>query len=202
MKWHTEKRKISELIPHPNNPQVMNAKEWEDLENSIDKFDLAEIPAINLDNMIIAGHKRVEMLKRKGRGDEEIEVRVPDRMLTQEEANEYLLRSNKNRGRDDFDLLVNFDEELLKEVGYTDKELEKAFGLEPEKAEVEFSQELSEEHNYIVLYFDNEMDWLHLQTLFPLPTVKALDAKPGYERQGVGRVFKGIEFLKKIRGEK
>lgn len=67
--------------------------------------------------------------------------------------------------------------------------------------EVAFTEELMEQHNFVVLYFDNEIDWLQLQTLFPLPRVKALGSKPGFEKIGIGRVVRGAEFIKAVAKE-
>jgi hypothetical protein len=69
------------------------------------------------------------------------------------------------------------------------------------KPEIQFSEELYESQNYVVLYFNNDIDWLYLQSVYPLKTVKALDSKEGFEKMGVGRVVNGIEFIKKVRGE-
>ena len=73
------------------------------------------------------------------------------------------------------------------------------------EAEVPFSEVLREEHNYIVLYFDNEVDWLQAESLFDLQTVQSLSTRtdgqmtPGQERKGVGRVLRGAEALEAIR---
>ena len=64
------------------------------------------------------------------RGEEIIDVRVPDRALTPDEIKEYNLRSNKNLGEWDFDLLANFGEEMLMDVGFESQELDLVFGLE------------------------------------------------------------------------
>lgn len=87
------------------------------------------------------------------------------------------------------------------------KELGEAVGIdnklamgEIEKPEVEFTEELLESHNYVVLYFDNDVDWLQAKTLFDLKTVKALDSKKGYEKQGVGRVLNGADAIKRLTG--
>ena len=101
----------------------MSEKQAEELKKSLEKFDLAEIPAINTDNKIVAGHMRVATLQLLGRGDEEIDVRVPNRKLTDKEYNEYLLRSNQNRGDWDWDILANsFDINELIGAGF-DEEL-------------------------------------------------------------------------------
>ena len=105
--WRTEQRKVSDLIPNPQNPRKMSEKQAEELKKSVEKFNLAEIPAINTDNKIVAGHMRVATLQLLGRGDEVIDVRVPSRKLTDKEYREYLLRSNQNRGDWDWDVLAN-----------------------------------------------------------------------------------------------
>ena len=96
LKWHNEKRKVSDLIPFKKNPRKITDEQREDLKKSLDKFDLVEIPAINTDNKIIAGHQRIAIMHLLGRGKEEIDVRVPNRKLTKAEFEEYNLRSNKN----------------------------------------------------------------------------------------------------------
>lgn len=128
--WHTERRKIDDLIPYKSNPRQMTEKQVKDLRNSLERFNLVEIPAINTDNKIIAGHQRLKILQVLGRGKEEIDVRVPNRKLTQGEFEEYLIRSNKNLGEWDFDLLCNFDEAVLLDVGFESVELDNIFQLD------------------------------------------------------------------------
>ena len=137
LKWHTEQRKIKDLVPYEYNPRQMTDKQAKDLTKSLEKFDLAEIPAIDTDNTIIAGHMRMKIMLALGRGEEEIDVRIPNRKLTQEEFDEYNIRSNKNTGEWDFDMLANFDEEMLKETGFSSDELDKVFkGEDVEEEEV------------------------------------------------------------------
>jgi len=126
--WHTEKRKISELIPAEYNPRQATEKQWKDLEKSLEKFNLADPIVINKNNRVIGGHFRLKILQAKG--VEEVDVRVPNRLLTEEEERELNLRLNKNLGEWDLDKLANFDEELLKDVGFSQEELDEIFGLE------------------------------------------------------------------------
>ena len=128
--WHTERRKIKDLIPTEGNPRQMTEKQAEDLKQSLKKFNLVDIPAINLDNRIISGHQRITILKNEGREKEEIDVRVPNRKLTEAEHREYLLRANRNLGEWNYDLLANFDENLLKDIGWESEELDRVFNLE------------------------------------------------------------------------
>jgi len=124
MKWTTEKRKINDLIPYDHNPRQMTEKQNGDLKKSLEKFDLVEIPAVNKDNTILAGHQRLRIMQMLGRGQEEIDVRVPDKQLTEQEVKEYNIRSNKNTGEWDFDALGNqFEIDELLEWGFDENEL-------------------------------------------------------------------------------
>lgn len=125
LQWHNEKRKVKELIPWDKNPRKLNAEQKEALEKSLQKFNLVEIPAINTDNKIIAGHQRTYLMMLQGKGEEEIDVRVPNRTLTDDEFKEYNLRSNKNTGEWDWDILKNFEKELLLEVGFAENEIKR-----------------------------------------------------------------------------
>jgi len=118
--WHTEQRKINDLIPFGKNPRKLTDTQSKQLQKSLEKFNLVEIPAIDIDNRIIAGHQRLKILQQLDRGEEIIDVRVPNRKLTEKEFQEYLLRSNKNTGEWDFDVLKEFDEVLLTNVGFED----------------------------------------------------------------------------------
>jgi hypothetical protein len=68
-----------------------------------------------------------------------------------------------------------------------------------ESPEVDFATELLESHNFVVLYFDNEVDWLQAQTLFELKPVRALHTREGFMTHGVGRVIKGSKAIEKIK---
>jgi hypothetical protein len=48
---------------------------------------------------------------------------------------------------------------------------------EIEDPDVPFSGELKETSQYVVLYFDNEIDWLTAKEKFNLETVKCNDSK-------------------------
>lgn len=132
--WHTEQRKINSLLPYSANPRSISEKQMNDLKKSIRKFNLVEIPAIDLDGKICAGHQRIRALQILGRGEELIEVRVPNRKLTQEEYDRYLIASNATGGDWDFSKLKSFDLEMLEDVGFDKDELA---GIWDEHLEVE-----------------------------------------------------------------
>jgi DNA modification methylase len=103
LKWTTEKRVVKELVPLEYNPRIRNEAKQKKLQDSLSKFDLVEIPVINRNNTIIAGQRRWEAFFETGRENEQIDVRVPSRMLTEQEVKEYNLLSNTHAG--EWDLL-------------------------------------------------------------------------------------------------
>jgi DNA modification methylase len=124
IEWHNEKRKLSDLLPASYNPRKMTEKQNEDLKKSLKKFNLAEVPVINTDNVILAGHQRIRVLADLNGMDYEIDVRIPNRLLTEKESKEYNVRSNKNTGEWDFDVMANnFDVGDLTDWGFDEKDL-------------------------------------------------------------------------------
>lgn len=68
-----------------------------------------------------------------------------------------------------------------------------------DEPEIQFAVPLSEENQYIVLVFDNSLDWQMAQEVFDIRTVKAWDYKDTYQRKGLGRVVEGAPILEKLR---
>lgn len=71
------------------------------------------------------------------------------------------------------------------------------------RPEIEFTTELLESHNYLVLTFDNIVDWNNAINIFNLKTVRANQSKPGtnFDLMGIGRVLNGAKFLDMINKE-
>ena len=125
--WHNEKRKIKDLVPYVANPRQITDKQAKDLKKSLDKFGLADPLVINTDNTIIGGHQRKKILETLlgVAPDFEIDVRVPDRELSIDEARELNVRLNKNAGQWDFDVLANeFELDDLLDWGFDKGELD------------------------------------------------------------------------------
>lgn len=78
---------------------------------------------------------------------------------------------------------------------------------EQTKPEVQFTEVLLEEHNYVVLYFTNNVDWLNLCSLLKiqpkanLSTRKDGQINKGMERVSIGRVVDGAKALEILREE-
>ncbi len=70
--------------------------------------------------------------------------------------------------------------------------------VEDERPEVEFSAKVFEESNYVVLVFDNSLDWLAAKETLGLKPVKTWDSRPGYKRDGLGRVIKGAPVIARL----
>lgn len=136
--WKNERRKVNDLIPFERNPRKLAPEQETKLKESIEKFNLVEIPAIDTQNRVIAGHQRLKILQLLNRGEEEIDVRVPNRPLTQEEYEEYLIRSNKNTGEWDYKILKTFDKDLLLLAGFTKIEIRERMNQPSESREDEF----------------------------------------------------------------
>lgn len=105
LRWKTVKRKVNDLIPFEKNPRKLTEERQQRLIASLEKFNLAEIPIINLDNTLIGGNQRCKILQLVGRGEELIDVRLPNRQLSELELKEYALTSNTHAGEWDFDIL-------------------------------------------------------------------------------------------------
>lgn len=115
--WKIEKRKLTDLKPHPKNPRQFTQKGMKDLENSINSIGFMQPININQDGTILSGHART--LKLQEMGEIEVDVYVPDRLLTPKQEEEVLLRANANTaGQWDFNILINeFEDFELQEWG-------------------------------------------------------------------------------------
>lgn len=122
IKWTIESRKIKELKDHPKNARNLTNLQGEHLETSIDKFGIIDKIIINTDNVIIGGHQRKRILKKKG--IKEVECWVPERTLNAKEVEELNVRLNRNVGEWDWEKLANEWEPVeLVEWGFRPSEL-------------------------------------------------------------------------------
>ena len=196
LKMNIIEKNLKDIKPYEKNPRKNdNAVEY--VANSIKEFGFQQPIVIDKDGVIVAGHTRYKASKKLGL--EKVPCIVADD-LTDEQIKAYRLADNKvgESAKWDEGLLgaelseiLNINMELFDFDLTIDEE-------EDEEPEVEFTRELGEENNYIVLMFDNTVDWLQAQTLFDLKPVKALDSKKGFERIGLGRVIDGTMFINKM----
>jgi len=125
LSWKTEQRFVKDLMIAEINPRKISKEQKEALTKSLEKFNLADIPVLNTDNIIISGNQRLQILYELGKGDEKIDVRVPNRKLTDQELKEYMLIANTHAGVFDVELLeahfedvnIDFDIQLIDDKG-------------------------------------------------------------------------------------
>ena len=86
MNWRTEQRKLSDLIPTTYNPRTLTKQQQSELKKSLERFGLVEIPVINTDNQLLAGHQRTKVLLLLHGPDYLIDVRVPEKQLTKKQC--------------------------------------------------------------------------------------------------------------------
>jgi hypothetical protein len=191
-----EKKKLSELKPAPYNPRQSTAKQEKQLKASLEKFGVVEPIIYNKQTgYIVGGHFRVRELTKLGY--KEVECVIVD--LNEEDERELNIRLNANTGEWDWDSLANeWDAEKLDDWGLDlpiDLDAIKETKDIPDIGEIEFSEELLLEHNYIVLYFDNAMDWEVAQEVYGLNKVKSKTSAEGTQKIGIGRVINGKNFI-------
>jgi DNA modification methylase len=83
----------------------------------------------------------MKAMKILGRGSEIIDVRYPNRKLTEQEAKEYLIASNKITGDWDFELLKSFDFGTLEFAGFDKIELAELWDKDKEVEDDNFEIE-------------------------------------------------------------
>lgn len=199
--------KIDQIKLNDQNPRFIRDHKFKKLVQSIKSFGkMMEIrPVVVDENMIILGGN-MRFRACKAAGMKEIPVMVVSG-LTDAEKNEFIVKDNVGFGEWDFDMLGNqfdhsellewgvdvpkFDETENDEIDEIDGESSKM----PEIGELEFSDELLLEHNYIVLYFDNPLDWNVAIEKFGLKQVKSGDPAEKCQKIGIGRVINGKKFI-------
>ena len=197
---------VNKLVPYDFNNKEHDKEQVNMIANSIKEFGFLQPLVVDANNVVIVGHWR--LLAAKELGLEKVPC-IKAEELNEEQVKKYRILDNKlnesgwNEGnlKQELDILedMNFgDLELSKEELFPDLFKEGGELLKGEEPEIKFTEELGEENNYLVLFFDDSVDWLQAQSLFGLETVDALDSKEWYRRRWVWRVINGTEFMNKL----
>lgn len=198
---------IDDIKAYAYNAKEHPREQIEQIKKSILDFQNNDPIAVDENGIIIEGHGRYIALKELGFDEVEI-IRLTH--LTEEQKKAYRLVHNKLTMNSDFDfeLLEKEIAELsdigmdMSAFGFIEDFEEEVEELEKENPEIEFTKCVEENHNYIVLFFDNNIDWLQAQSIFELKTVKEYSTrKDGVikkETRGIGRVINGAEALSKM----
>lgn len=140
--------KISYLSPDSLIPASYNPRTWDEtammqLKESIKIFGLVDPfivnSALERRNIVIGGHMRLEAAKELGiQKVPVVFVNIPDI----EREKELNLRLNRNTGHFDWNLLADFGETMLADVGFTSEELDKVFEIEDTPEDFDLAKEL------------------------------------------------------------
>ena len=201
-------KRPDEIIPYEKNPRN-NDSAVEAVANSIREFGFKVPVVIDKDGVIVCGHTRVKAAKKLGM--DEVPCILADD-LDEEHVKAFRLADNKTSELSEWDeelLAMEMDDIFnidLEQFGF--ELLEEEIEEEAEKKpEVEFTEVLGEENNFLVLKFETEVDWLQALSIFDIKQVKALsarkDGKISEKRMqiGVGRVLDGAKALNKLVGD-
>lgn len=125
------------------NPRRHDAEQAAKLKDGIKKFGLIDPIIVNSaparKNVIIGGHFRKEVAKDLGMTEVPVVyVNIPDI----EREKELNLRLNRNTGEFDLELLAEFDESFLADIGFDSTELDNIFGVEDTPETFDLKHEL------------------------------------------------------------
>lgn len=203
-------RSINDLIPYVSNSRTHDERQIDQVAESIKEFGFTNPILIDEDNGVIAGHGR--LLASKKLKLDEVPCIVLDG-LSEEQRKAYVIADNKlalNAGWNDKMLMKELFTLESKEfdlllTGFSSDELKSLVDIDvtgdgvDSSPQIEFSEEVDESHNYVVLYFSNDIDWLSARTHFDLESVhsKRCNGKPW--SKGIGRVVNGAVYLSKLK---
>ncbi len=129
--------RITDLKSSEYNPRKWNKDQTEQLKESIKRFGIVDPIIVNIadnrKNIIIGGHFRLDVAKQLGYKEiPVVYVNIPEI----EREKELNLRLNKNQGEFDYDLLLKFDENFLKDIGFGSEEINTIFDIEDSSTEM------------------------------------------------------------------
>ena len=187
----------------PRNPRKITKEKFDDLCESIRKspemkvLDEIRVYPFNGRYVVISGNHRYKAYKKLGW--ENVLCKILPEDTPKEKLREYVMKENMHYAENDDKMLNQWN---LKELADWRVPIKIKTKEKKQIPEVEFTQILSESHNYIVLYFDDEVDWLQAQTLLDLKPVKLMERARGKEpyskEMGIGRVLRGVEVFNRL----
>ena len=192
-------------IPYvPKNPRKITREKFDALCESIRKspemkvLDEIKVYPFNGRYVVISGNHRYKAYKKLGWVNVLCKVLPED--TPKEKLREYVMKENMHYAENDDALLNQWN---LKELADWRVPVKIKSKKAKEMPEVEFTQILSESHNYIVLYFDDEVDWLQAQTLLELKPVRLMNTVKGADNvhakeTGIGRVLRGVDVFNRL----
>lgn len=134
---------ISTLKESEYNPRVWSDDAKKQLKESLKRFGCVDPLILNSapgrENVVVGGNFRLFTLKELGfKTVPVVYLHIADI----EKEKELNIRLNKNTGAFDWDLLKNFSEDFLDDIGFTSQELDNIFDFEENPEEFDLAKEL------------------------------------------------------------
>ena len=166
---------VKDLVPYDKNTKKHDDVQINNVAESIKQYGFVQPIVIDKNNVVVIGHCRLLAAKKLKMQDVPC-VCVED--LTEEQVKALRIVDNKSNESDWLNDILELE---LPDVDLSafdfDFVLDKKKDKEEIEGEVPFTEVLGEENNYIVLKFDNTVDWLQLESIFDLETVKAYSSR-------------------------
>lgn len=200
----------NELTPYENNTRKHSPKDIEQIKESILKDGFNDPIGIwGEQNLIVEGHGRKIAA-------EELHIeKVPCIRLdhlTETQRKDYAIRHNRVAEFSEWDE-VKKDLEIaalqiegidLTSLFADDKKKKKE---KDQRGDVEFSEVLGEENNYLILQFKTSVDWLYACSVFGIGQAQSFSTRKdgviteNMHRIGTARVLDGVKAIRKIVGD-
>jgi uncharacterized ParB-like nuclease family protein len=188
----------------PKNPRKITKEKFDALVESIREspemkvLDEVLVYPYNGRYVVISGNHRVKAYRKLGWQNVLCKILPED--TPKVKLREYVMKENMHYAENDDALLRGWD---MKELANWRVPMTVKAKKQQEVPEVEFTQVLDESHNYVVLFFDNEVDWLQAQTLFGIKPVRLLSTAKDKNnvngnKVGLGRVLRGSEVINRL----
>ena len=197
---------VEDLKPYEKNNKKHDDVQTNNVAESIKQYGFVQPIVIDKNNVVVIGHCRL-LAAKKLKMEKVPCVCVDD--LTDEQVKALRIVDNKSNESDWLNDILELE---LPDVDLSAFDFD--FGLDKKKdkeeieGEVEFSEILGEENNYLILQFKTDIDWLNAQSIFGLETVKSYSTRKdgkvtkNMEMRGIPRIIDGAKALNMLLGDK
>ena len=134
---------VTDLKASEYNPRRWSEEQFNNLKESVERFGIVD-PIIANSNkkrkgIVIGGHFRLEIAKKLGFTEVPVVYLDIPEIEREKELN---IRLNRNVGEFDLKLLAEFDENILKNIGFNSEELDNIFNIDLDEDEFNLKEEL------------------------------------------------------------
>jgi hypothetical protein len=191
-----------ELLANPFNFRLHPAEQQNALAGSVDEIGFIDPVIVNQNTgHVVDGHLRVTLALRSG--EKSIPVVYVD--LTEDEEKKALLlldpiaalaAQDREKTEELLSLVSSDDDRVQQHLRDMAEQERPKIGHEITEGEYEISAELFERHDYLVFYFDNEMDFQVACEKFGVkPVLTAPVGNKTIKQKGLSRVLPGKALL-------